>query len=190
MVNRKSLEKAILRRVRCMATLLPLRHEEKEDSMSKNIRSAGPLMGMAAVIVLTAVVVQRAYAVTTVPNASKVTFGIPAASFSPLFPLAARDQPVFVMGATVRGTPNQVGTGNASIAYASGINGITWAGVNNVAPGGTAGGLQSTAAGGPMVAIGTGVDLHHAPVGAGVTPPLTVRNNTGTAVGVVVEQIW
>lgn len=138
---------------------------------------------------LTLVIVQRAYATTTVANASKTTLLVPSGGFSSAVTLATKDQPVFVQGATIRGNHLQYGIGNMSVAYDTANYIILWAGIN--ADGSTVGTWDGTSSTTQMISVGYGVVLDHKAVALiGDVPQLVAYNSSVETVTVSLVQMW
>lgn len=159
---------------------------------------ARPLAVAAAALVatLSVVTLQKAYASTTVANASKTTYTVGPNTVSPSFGIGSQNGPVFIMATQL--TNGFRGVASATLAYSSESTPIlSWTGINSYQNSATDASLASGyvyAGGSPTTILKVGWSgsstLESALDGSSNPTRMVVRNTTGTVKTVVVTQIW
>jgi hypothetical protein len=162
-------------------------------------KSAGILAG-GLVVALTVVTVQRAFATTAVPNASRTALTIAGTATSASFPVPTLNGPVFIMATQL--TYGSRSTGTTTLTYANGGANpvLTWAGIDGIQAGGFNGGgdaklrsgYTTTSANVVILDFGwaTSCELVTAVDGGGNTSRMAVRNNSGASMSVVLDMFW
>ncbi|MEA2552088.1 MAG: hypothetical protein QOJ65_264 [Fimbriimonadaceae bacterium] len=149
---------------------------------------------------LAIVTVQKAYATTTVPNASRTTYNVAAGGASASFAVPSTAGPVFLMAQQT--TENSRAIASMTLGYAFGTYGLLyWNGINsNQSTGGGGGGdsslssgwINSGNVGSNMLLVGFGASSTIQGMADGSNNPtrLRVAGNASSAVQVIVTMFW
>ncbi|MEA2552084.1 MAG: hypothetical protein QOJ65_260 [Fimbriimonadaceae bacterium] len=166
--------------------------------MHSNFAKPAALLAAGLVATLAIVTVQKAYATTTVPNATRMIVTLPGNSTGVSFAVPTNGAPVLVL-ATQLSVGNR-STGSTTLAYApTNPELLSWSGVDSAQTTGNGGGGDSalnsgyTSAGGSVLLdFGWGASCALISVldGAGNPSRLAVRNSSGAPIQFALDMIW